>query len=124
MEICLNSQRDSESFLSAYIEGWKLWGISPSVWIYFRIHVFMYGNCTVMTVPARQIDRHGPVSRHPVMHMVNFPDLRFYSFLSGIVIRLPVSAVVLTGIRADAGPPEQPADAGLPVVLFDKPVSL
>ena len=41
-------------------------GIQP----HFCIHVFMYGNRAVMTAPARQIDSHGPVSRHPVMRMI------------------------------------------------------
>lgn len=77
-----------------------------------------------MTAPARQINGHGPVSGHPVMHMVNFPDLSFYSFFLGIIIRLPVFPVVVISIRVDAKPPQQPANAEFPVMLFNKPISL
>ena len=77
-----------------------------------------------MTALARQINGHGPVSCHPVMHMVNFPDLSFYSFFFGIIICLPVFPVVIISIRADAKPPKQPTDAEFPVMLFNKPISL
>ena len=77
-----------------------------------------------MTAYARQIDGHGPVSRHPVMHMVNFPNQRFCSFLLGIIIRLSVFPIVVISIQADAKPPQQPADAEFPVMPFDKSISL
>ena len=91
---------------------------------HFRIHVFMHGKRAVMKAPARQINGHGPVSCHSVMHMVNFPDLRFYSFFPGIIICLSVFPVVVIGIRADAKPPQQPADTEFFVMLFDESISL
>ena len=84
----------------------------------------MYGNCAVMASPARQIDSHGSVSRHPVMRMVNFPDQRFCRFFLGIIIRLSALPIVVISIRADAEPPKQPADAEFPVMPFDKAISL
>ena len=84
----------------------------------------MYGKRAVMTAPARQIDSHGPVSRHPIMRMVNFPNQRFYRFLLDIIIRLSVFPIVVISIRADAKSPKEPADAELCVLLFDKSISL
>lgn len=84
----------------------------------------MYGNRAVMTAPARQINGHGPVSCHPVMRMVNFPDQGFSSFFFGIIIRLSVFPIVVISIRTDSKPPQQPADAEFPVMLFNKPISL
>lgn len=65
-----------------------------------------------------------PVSCHSVMRMVNFPDQRFCCFFPGIIISLPVFPIVVIGILADAKPPQPPADAEIPVVLFNKPISL
>lgn len=53
-----------------------------------------------------------------------FPDQRFCCVFPGIIIRLPVLWVVVISIRADARPPQQPADAKFPVMLFNKPISL
>ena len=58
------------------------------------------------------------------MCMVNFPDQRFYCFFPSIIIRLPVFPVVVISIRADAKPPEQPADVEFLVMPLDKPISL
>ncbi len=58
------------------------------------------------------------------MRMVNFPDLCFYSFFLGIIIRLPVFPVVVISVRADAKLPEYPADAEFSVMLLNKPISL
>ncbi len=95
-------------------------GIQP----HFRIHVFVYGNGAVMTAPACQIDGHGPVSCHPVMLIVNFPDQRFGGSFPCIIIRLSVFPIVVISIRTDAKPPQQPADAKVFVMLFHKPISL
>jgi len=84
----------------------------------------MYGNRAVMAAPARQIDGHGPVSRHSVMRMVNFPDQCFYCFFPGMISCLPVFPIVIVGIRADPQPPQQPADAEFFLMLIDEPVSL
>ena len=84
----------------------------------------MYGKRAVMTAPARQIDSHGPVSSHPIMRMVNFPNQRFYRFLLDIIIRLSMFPIVVISIRADAKSPKEPADAELCVLLFDKSISL
>lgn len=92
--------------------------------LHFCIHVFMYGNRAVMIASTCQINSHGPVSGHPVMRMVNFPDLCFYSFFLGIIIRLPVFPVVVISVRADAKLPEYPADAEFSVMLLNKPISL
>ena len=91
---------------------------------HFRIHVFMYGNRTIMTAPARQIDRHGPVPCNSVMRMVNFPNQRFSCVFLGIIVRLPVFPVVVISIRADAEPPQQPADAEFSAMLFNQSISL
>ena len=95
-------------------------GIEP----HFRIHVFMYGNRAVMIAPARRINGHGPVSCHPVMRMIDFPAQSFCSFFLGIIICLSVFPIVVISIRADAKPPQQPADAEFPVMLFNKPIIL
>ena len=92
--------------------------------LHFCIHVFMYGNRAVMIASTCQINSHGPVSGHPVMRMVNFPDLYFYRFFLGIIIRLPVFSVVVISVRADAKPPQYPADAEFSVMLLNKPISL
>ena len=74
-----------------------------------------------MIASTCQINSHGPVSGHPVMRMVNFPDLCFYSFFLDIIIRLPV---VVISVRAYAKLPEYPADAEFSVMLLNKPISL
>ena len=64
------------------------------------------------------------ISRYPVMRMINMPDLCFYYFFLGIITRLTVFPVVVISIRADAEPPQQPADAEFPAMLFNQSISL
>ena len=84
----------------------------------------MYGREAVRISPASQIDSHIPVSVNPVAAMVDFLNLFQNLWFLGIIILLPVSAVVVISIWTYAEPPEQPANAKFLMMFINKPISL
>ena len=91
---------------------------------HFRIHIFM-DCCLTVTIPsAFQTGCHAAVSVCSIVAVADLFSLLFGFCLLGIIIRLPVFPVVITGIWSYLQPPEQPADAEFFMVLVDEPASL
>ena len=81
--------------------------------------------CLTVTIPsAFQTGCHAAVSVCSIVAVADLFSLLFGFCLLGIIIRLPMFPVVITGIWSYLQPPEQPADAEFFMVLVDEPVSL
>lgn len=88
------------------------------------VHIFMDSRAAVAVPSAFQISRHAAVTVHTIMAVVDIPDLLLNLCFLRIIIRLPVSPVVIISIRADPQPLQQPADSGFLMVLVREPISL
>ena len=109
---------------------WFAMSISRFLWAYngaqpqLRIHVFMDRCWAVAVTLPFQINFHAAVTIDAIVRMVDFLNLALYFCFMGIVIRLPVSPVVVVSIWTDLKPPEQPAQAKFRMMLFYKSISL
>lgn len=77
-----------------------------------------------MTAPTCQTDGYAPVSCHPIIRMVNFPDQRFRHVFLDIIIRLSVFPDNYSKHSGRWQAAEALTDVEFFTVLFHKPISL
>jgi len=90
----------------------------------FPVHIFMDSGGAVAVSFALQIGRHAAVAVNTVVFVVDLVNLLLDFCFLGAVICLSVFPVVVVGIRAQAKPSQQPANAEFFMILVDKSVSL
>lgn len=71
-----------------------------------------------------QINSHAAVAIYPIMIVIDVADLLLNLCCFGIIICLPVLAVVVVGIRADPQPPQEPTNAEFFLMTVNKSISL
>ena len=102
----------------------RLFGADDRAQTHLRIHVFMNGRSAALISRALQIYIHAAVTIHSIMAVVNIADLLLNLCFLGIIICLPVLAVVVVGIRADPQPPQEPTNAEFFLMTVNKSISL